>query len=110
MIYLNITDNDDGASSKIIWYNLLTYKRLLRYVSLFGLMNKDKQLKAILPSGFQDIWGNALSLKKKLLGIIERNFIKFGFSPLEFLNLILSTSSNNPNAPKDKETKIKVQT
>ena len=35
-------------------------------------MNKDKQLKAILPSGFQDTWGDALALKKKLLKVIEK--------------------------------------
>ena len=29
-------------------------------------MNKDKQLKAKLPSGFQDTWGDALSLKKDI--------------------------------------------
>ena len=43
-------------------------------------MNKEKQLKAILPSGFQDTWGDALALKKKLLGIIEKNFIKFSIA------------------------------
>jgi len=58
-------------------------------------MNKDKQLKAILPSGFQDTWGEALSLKKKLLGIIERNFIKFGFSPLETSPMELSSIIGN---------------
>ena len=58
-------------------------------------MNKDKQLKAILPSGFQDTWGDALSLKKKLLGIIERNFIKFGFSPLETSPMELSSIIGN---------------
>ena len=47
-------------------------------------MNKDKKLlSADLPKGFQNKWGKALVLKKKLLEIIEKNFIKFGYSPLE---------------------------
>ena len=47
-------------------------------------MDKDKkQLKADIPKGFQNKWGDALVLKKKLLEIIEKNFIKFGYSPLE---------------------------
>ena len=47
----------------------------------------EKQIKATLPSGFKDRSGDELALKKKLLDIIEKNFIKFGFSPLE-LSLI----------------------
>ena len=58
-------------------------------------MNKEKQLKAILPSGFQDTWGDALALKKKLLGIIEKNFIKYGFSPLETSPMELSSIIGN---------------
>ena len=58
-------------------------------------MNKDKQLKAKLPSGFQDTWGDALSLKKKILSIIERNFIKYGFSPLETSPMELSSIIGN---------------
>ena len=58
-------------------------------------MNKDKQLKAILPSGFQDTWWDALALKKKLLGIIERNFIKFWFRPLETSPMELSSIIGN---------------
>ncbi len=58
-------------------------------------MNKNKQLKAILPSGFQDTWGDALALKKKLLGVIERNFVKFGFSPLETSPMELSSIIGN---------------
>ena len=46
-------------------------------------MNKENKLVPSLPSGFQDSWGSDLILKKKLLKIIEQNFIKFGFSPLE---------------------------
>ena len=44
---------------------------------------KNKLLEADLPKGFQNKWGDALLLKKKLLEIIEKNFIKFGYSPLE---------------------------
>ena len=44
---------------------------------------KEKKLISNLPNGFQDSWGSTLFLKKKLLKIIEQNFIKFGFSPLE---------------------------
>ena len=58
-------------------------------------MNKEKQLKAILPSGFQDTWGDALVLKKKLISIIEKNFIKFGFSPLETSPMELSSIIGN---------------
>ena len=46
-------------------------------------MNKENKLVPSLPRGFQDSWGSNLILKKKLLKIIEQNFIKFGFSPLE---------------------------
>ena len=46
-------------------------------------MNKENKLVPSLPRGFQDSWGSDLILKKKLLKIIEQNFIKFGFSPLE---------------------------
>ncbi len=46
-------------------------------------MNKDKKLIPGLPSGFEDRWNKKLFLKKKLLKIIEKNFIKYGFDPLE---------------------------
>jgi len=46
-------------------------------------MKKDEKLTPGLPSGFEDRWNEQLSLKKKLLEIIENNFLKFGFSPLE---------------------------
>ena len=46
-------------------------------------MKKEEKLIPELPSGFEDRWGKQLSLKKKLLEIIENNFLKFGFSPLE---------------------------
>ena len=46
-------------------------------------MKEKKKLIASLPNGFQDSWESSLFLKKKLIKIIEQNFIKFGFSPLE---------------------------
>jgi len=46
-------------------------------------MKKKEKLTPGLPSGFEDRWDKQLSLKKKLLEIIENNFLKFGFSPLE---------------------------
>jgi histidyl-tRNA synthetase len=46
-------------------------------------MNKDNKLTPGLPSGFEDRWNKKLILKKKLINIIENNFVKFGFEPLE---------------------------
>jgi len=46
-------------------------------------MKKDEKLTPGLPSGFEDRWNKQLSIKKKLLQIIENNFLKFGFTPLE---------------------------
>jgi len=46
-------------------------------------MKKEEKLTPGLPSGFEDRWNKQLLLKKKLLEIIENNFLKFGFSPLE---------------------------
>ena len=46
-------------------------------------MNKENKLIPGLPSGFEDRWNKKLILKKKLSNIIENNFIKFGFEPLE---------------------------
>ena len=46
-------------------------------------MNKEKKLNPSLPSGFEDRWGKKLVLKKQLLQVIEKNFIKFGAEPLE---------------------------
>ena len=46
-------------------------------------MKKNEKLTPGLPSGFEDRWNKQLSLKKELLEIIENNFLKFGFSPLE---------------------------
>ena len=64
-------------------------------------MNKDKQIKATLPSGFKDRSGNELALKKNLLDIIEKNFIKFGFSPLETTPMELSSIIGNSLAEDD---------
>ena len=46
-------------------------------------MEKDKKLNPSLPSGFEDRWGKKLVIKKQLLQVIEKNFIKFGAEPLE---------------------------
>ncbi len=46
-------------------------------------MNKENKLIPGLPSGFEDRWNKKLFLKKKLLKVIERNFINYGFDPLE---------------------------
>jgi hypothetical protein len=45
-------------------------------------MKKDK-LIARLPKGWIDRWGTSLARKKKIIKIIEDNFINFGFSALE---------------------------
>jgi len=46
-------------------------------------MTDEQKLIPSLPKGFKDRWGKELALKKKLLEIIEANFIKYGFIPLE---------------------------
>ncbi len=46
-------------------------------------MKKEEKLTPGLPPGFEDRWNKQLSIKKKLFEIIENNFLKFGFSPLE---------------------------
>ncbi len=46
-------------------------------------MNKENKLNPSLPSGFEDRWGKKLILKKQLIRVIEKNFIKFGAEPLE---------------------------
>ena len=46
-------------------------------------MNKENKLIPGLPSGFEDRWNKKLSLKKKLIRVIENNFVKYGFDPLE---------------------------
>ena len=46
-------------------------------------MEKEKKLNPSLPSGFEDRWDKKLVLKKQLLKVIEKNFLKFGAEPLE---------------------------
>ena len=46
-------------------------------------MSKENKLTPGLPQGFEDRWNKKLLLKKKLLKVIENNFIKYGFDPLE---------------------------
>ena len=58
-------------------------------------MEKEKRLTPGLPKGFQDRWDQTLFLKKELLRIIEKNFIKFGYSPLETSPMQLSSIIGN---------------
>ena len=46
-------------------------------------MDKENKLIPGLPSGFEDRWNKKLILKKRILKVIENNFIKYGFDPLE---------------------------
>ncbi len=46
-------------------------------------MNKENKLNPSIPSGFEDRWGKKLVLKKQLLKVIEKNFIRFGAEALE---------------------------
>ena len=46
-------------------------------------MVKKNKLIPGLPAGFEDRWNKKLLLKKRLLKVIEKNFTKFGFDPLE---------------------------
>ncbi len=46
-------------------------------------MSEKNKLIPGLPSGFEDRWNKTLILKKRLLEVIENNFIKYGFDPLE---------------------------
>jgi len=46
-------------------------------------MSKEEKLIPGLPPGFEDRWNKKLTLKKKLIEIIESNFLKYGFSALE---------------------------
>ncbi len=67
-------------------------------------MNKENKLIPGLPSGFEDRWNKKLLLKKKLLKVIEKNFIKYGFDPLETpsfeisenIGSFLAEDDNNP--------------
>ena len=46
-------------------------------------MDKENKLIPGLPPGFEDRWNKKLLLKKRLIKVIEKNFIKYGFDPLE---------------------------
>ena len=67
-------------------------------------MNKENKLIPGLPSGFEDRWNKKLLLKKRLLKVIEKNFIKYGFDPLETpsfeisenIGSFLAEDENNP--------------
>ncbi len=67
-------------------------------------MNKENKLIPGLPSGFEDRWNKKLLLKKKLLRVVEKNFIKYGFDPLETpsfeisenIGSFLAEDENNP--------------
>ena len=67
-------------------------------------MNKENKLIPGLPSGFEDRWNKKLFLKKRLIKIIEKNFVKYGFDPLETpsfeisenIGSFLAEDNNNP--------------
>ena len=77
-----------------------------------------KTLEAILPPGFQDLWGEAIILKKELIRILQENSLKYGYSeietsPFEFsenIGSFLSDDLNNPMSDiftfDDKDKKI----
>ena len=67
-------------------------------------MSEKNKLIPGLPSGFEDRWNKTLILKKRLLKVIENNFIRFGFDPLETpsfeiaenIGSFLAEDDNNP--------------
>ena len=67
-------------------------------------MSEKNKLIPGLPSGFEDRWNKTLILKKRLLKVIESNFIKYGFDPLETpsfeiaenIGSFLAEDDNNP--------------
>ena len=67
-------------------------------------MNKENKLVPGLPPGFEDRWNKKLLLKKRLIQVIEKNFIKYGFDPLETpsfeisenIGSFLAEDDNNP--------------
>ncbi len=81
-------------------------------------MNKENKLIPGLPPGFEDRWNKKLILKKKLINIIENNFINFGFDALETpsfeisenIGSFLADDNSNPMSDvfsfKDGEKKI----
>ena len=56
---------------------------MVQFQAAVPKMKKENNLIPSLPKGFKDRWCKELALKKKLLTIIEANFIKYGFLPLE---------------------------
>ena len=46
-------------------------------------MSEKNKLIPGLPPGFEDRWNKKLLLKKRLINVIEKNFSKYGFDPLE---------------------------
>ena len=74
-------------------------------------MNKKKKLlEAELPKGFQNKWGDALYLKQRLLKVIEKNFIKFGYSPLETSPMQFSSVIGNSLSDDDENPMSDVYT
>jgi histidyl-tRNA synthetase len=67
-------------------------------------MNKENKLIPGLPSGFEDRWNKKLILKKKLINIIESNFMKFGFEPLETPSFEFSSNIGSFLASDDNNT------
>jgi histidyl-tRNA synthetase len=67
-------------------------------------MSEKNKLIPGLPSGFEDRWNKTLILKKRLLKVIENNFIRYGFDPLETpsfeiaenIGSFLAEDDNNP--------------
>ncbi len=67
-------------------------------------MSEKNKLIPGLPSGFEDRWNKTLILKKRMLKVIENNFIKYGFDPLETpsfeiaenIGSFLAEDDNNP--------------
>ena len=67
-------------------------------------MSEKNKLIPGLPSGFEDRWNKTLILKKRLLKVIENNFIRYGFDHLETpsfeiaenIGSFLAEDDNNP--------------
>ena len=67
-------------------------------------MNKENKLTPGLPPGFEDRWNKKLILKKKIINIIETNFVKFGFEPLETPSFEISENIGSFLADDDSNT------
>ena len=82
---------------------------------------KKKLLEPNLPRGFEDIFGKSLAIQKKIINIIEENFLKYGYqeiktSPFEYSNNIgafLADDLNNTSGDvftfDDKDKKISLR-